>query len=139
MKKLNKKGFTLFEIVVVLAVIAALGVVVFLAYSNMKENADAPHDVKAVREMNIALAERDHWGENDDQVCDLATVTQALADAGIDIKDYKPLEEGNSFYLVFDVNGNARIILVDSTNAIVYPKEGKIHLPENAEWIPINE
>lgn len=138
MKKLNKKGFTLFEIVVVLAVMAALGVVIFLAYNSMKENADAPHDVKVVREMNIALAERDHWGENGDYVCDLATVTEALADADISIEDCKPLEAGNSFYLVFDVNGNARIILVDSTNTIVYPKEGRIHLPENAEWIPIN-
>lgn len=55
MKKSVKKGFTIVELVIVIAVIAILAAVLIPTFSSLIEKANESSDIQAVREMNIAL------------------------------------------------------------------------------------
>ena len=58
MKKLNKKGFTLVELVIVIAVIAILAAVLIPVFSSMIENANKSKDMQAARnEFELYISE----------------------------------------------------------------------------------
>ena len=56
MKKSNRKGFTIVELVIVIAVIAILAAVLIPTFSNLIKKANESSDVQAVRQMNTFLA-----------------------------------------------------------------------------------
>ena len=56
MKKQVKKGFTIVELVIVIAVIAILAAVLIPTFSSLIQKARLSADTQAVREMNVALA-----------------------------------------------------------------------------------
>ena len=56
MKKSNKKGFTIVELVIVIAVIAILAAVLIPTFSNLIKKANESSDIQAVRNMNTAAA-----------------------------------------------------------------------------------
>ena len=56
MKKSNKKGFTIVELVIVIAVIAILAAVLIPTFSSLVKKANLSSDKQAVRNMNMALA-----------------------------------------------------------------------------------
>ena len=55
MKNSNKKGFTIVELVIVIAVIAILAAVLIPTFSGLVKKANVSADIQAVRQMNTAL------------------------------------------------------------------------------------
>ncbi len=56
MKKLNKKAFTIVELVIVIAVIAILAAILIPTFTNVVENARQSNDTQVVRQLNNAVA-----------------------------------------------------------------------------------
>ena len=56
MKRTNKKGFTIVELVIVIAVIAILAAVLIPNISRLVKKANESSDIQAVRNMNTFLA-----------------------------------------------------------------------------------
>ncbi len=117
MRKTNKKGFTIVELVIVIAVIAILAAVLIPTYSSLVKKANRSADIQAVREMNTALAVNEVTkGKNVDQVYD------ALAEVGITAKDYIPLSDGHYF---FWIQGENRVVYTDDQYNILFPENYK--------------
>ena len=55
MRKTNKRGFTIVELVIVIAVIAILAAVLIPTFSNLVKKANRSADIQLVRNMNMAL------------------------------------------------------------------------------------
>ncbi len=92
MKKLNNKGFTIVELVIVVAVIAILAAVLIPTVSGLVKTAQTSADVTLVKNVNLILAtERATEGKN-------ATMQEALDDAfdgGYDVKKLTPTNSDN--------------------------------------------
>ena len=56
MRKMNKKGFTIVELVIVIAVIAILAAVLIPTFVGLVNKANQSADIQAVCQMNTALA-----------------------------------------------------------------------------------
>ena len=56
MKKMNKKGFTIVELVIVIAVIAILAAILVPVISNLINRAHVTKDTQLVRNLNTSLA-----------------------------------------------------------------------------------
>ena len=115
MKKNNKKGFTIVELVIVIAVIAILAAVLIPTFSSIIKKAQQSSDIQAVQQMNTALA-------IDGAVTptSIAGFYDALEEVGFTAKDYKPLYSDRCFYWVKSLN---TVIYYDiATNKIIYPE-----------------
>ena len=115
MKKNNKKGFTIVELVIVIAVIAILAAVLIPTFSSIIKKAKQTSDIQAVQQMNTALA-------IDGAVTptSIAGFYDALEEVGFTAKDYKPLYSDRCFYWVKSLN---TVIYYDrATNKIIYPE-----------------
>ena len=92
MKKLNNKGFTIVELVIVVAVIAILAAVLIPTVSGLIKTAQTSADVTLVKNINLILAtERSFEGKNE-------TMQDALDDAlegGYDVKKLIPTNSDN--------------------------------------------
>ena len=118
MKKSNKKGFTIVELVIVIAVIAILAAVLIPTFSSLVKKANLSSDMQAVREMNVAL-------KNDEvkngKAENITQAMQVVANAGYDVKSWSPLTAG---YQVYWYKTENRCILYNSKEAKVeYPKD----------------
>ena len=118
MKKRMKKGFTIVELVIVIAVIAILAAVLIPTFSNLIHQANVTSDQAAVRNMNLALAA----AEADGEPTTLTDVLNILSEAGMDAKDYKALAKDHKF--VWDNTIN-RVLYVTGDNQVEYPEEYK--------------
>ena len=121
MRNTNKKGFTIVELVVVVAVIAILAAVLIPTFSGVIKKAQLSADQSAVNTMNKYLAMEE---------CE--TVSDAillLAANGLDLEDYKPLSKDHYFYFV-----NGRIVLADANDNVVYPKNADT----DGQWMSLS-
>ena len=128
MKNVKKKGFTIVELVIVVAVIAILAAVLIPTFSDLVKKANMSADQVAVKNMNTVLAIEKV--DTDDLTID--KVLEALEEAGFKAENYRPLTDGTAFYWVKKVN---KIILVDEqTKEVLYPTdiEGIPEYNENA-------
>ena len=130
-KKAIKKGFTLVELVVVIAVIAILAATSVGVYFGMLESANRSADEAAVVQMNKILLLEDTLGDVDS----IFDVHEALERNGLYAEDYTALSKGHRFY--FDSN-EKKILLVNDENKVVYPEDqaGKDH--EHCQWYSLN-
>lgn len=120
MKNSKRRGFTIVELVVVIAIIAILAAILIPTFSNITKKANLSADKQAVREMNEALA---HWeAENGyGKVIDVETAMQILANAGYNTNQWMCLTAG---YEVYWYKNDNRMILYNAAKAeIVYPDE----------------
>ena len=118
MKHTNKKGFTIVELVIVIAVIAILAAVLIPTFSNLIKKANESSDIQAVREMNTFLtAEAILNGV--DSILDVYDIFEA---SGFKVENFSPLVSGNEFY--YDVELN-QILYVDAEGKVLFPKEYK--------------
>ena len=56
MKKVNKKGFTIVELVIVIAVVAILAAVLIPTFVSVVNKANVSNDTALVKNINITLA-----------------------------------------------------------------------------------
>ena len=113
MKKTNKKGFTIVELVIVIAVIAILSAVLIPTFSGIVKKARLSADQQAVRQMNTKIATYDL----DDAT--IADVKFKLAEDNIDANNYKPLTKDAEFFWTGE-----KIVMVEGNN-VIYPEDAK--------------
>ena len=116
MKKSNKKGFTIVELVIVIAVIAILAAVLIPTFSNLIKKANESKDTQLIRNLNTALA------TNVEEEKTMAEALKVAADAGYDISKINASATDNQ-------------ILWDSVNNVFcYLQNGAIkYIPENSK------
>ena len=133
MKRSTKKGFTIVELVIVIAVIAILAAVLIPTFSSLIKRANLSADMQAVRTINLALQTSEAKNGKP------ANVDQAMliiADAGYDVATYHPLTKGYEIYWVDTVN---RVILYSTTDSeVVYPDD-YVELTNDNTWHLLNE
>ena len=122
MKNIQKKsGFTIVELVIVIAVIAILAAVLIPTFAGIIQKANLSSDMQAVREMNLALAADE---ELHGRAKSLDAAMKILADAGYDANSWVCLSTG---YTVYWWSANNRLVLYNASTAEVeYPKEFNI-------------
>ena len=132
MKKSNKKGFTIVELVIVIAVIAILAAVLIPTFSNLIKRANLSADQQAIRQMNTILAANEILEGKS-----IFELYNALAEAGIDGENYEPITKDTMFF--WDVTLN-RILHVDSSMKVLAPAEyaDKTYDPANDTWISLS-
>ena len=99
-KRKNKKGFTIVELVIVIAVIAILAAVLIPTFSSLIKKANESADIQAVRQMNTSLAIH----ETTENLDNIADVIAALDKENLDLDNYKPLVKGCHFFWVKNLN-----------------------------------
>ena len=133
MKNQNKKGFTIVELVIVIAVVAILAAVLIPTFANLVKKANQSSDIQATRQMNTALAVA---GE----LADIDAVIDALAEAGFNSKKALiPVTTGYTFYWYA---GAKQIVLENEKGEVVFPegiaKETGISLEASVKYINIS-
>ena len=113
--KNTRKGFTITELVIVIAVIAILAAVLIPTFSNLIKKANMSADQQAVRQMNTILAAEGAVEKND-----IFDVFDALAEAGFSAENYKPLTANTYFFWDAELD---RILYVDAEMKVLFPKE----------------
>ena len=119
MKNSSKKGFTIVELVIVIAVIAILAAVLIPTFSGLVKKANLSADKQAVREMNSALATDE---AKNGKPADIIAALEVLAKAGYNVeKDYVALVEGYVFY--WDSSENRVILYNETGKKVEYPED----------------
>ena len=114
-KRNNKKGFTIVELVIVIAVIAILAAVLIPTFAGIIKKAQLSSDQQAVRNMNVALAAS---GDLED---DMNKVIDALSENGFNSK--KALVPVSKDFQFMYSKANDCIVLVNEKNEVVYPED----------------
>ena len=119
MKKLNKKGFTIVELVIVIAVIAILAAVLIPTFASLVGKANMSSDEVTVRNMNTALSTVVPSPST------LGAAKDALDKAGFNTKkNLVPASKGHIF-VWGEVEKAILLVKVadDNTKTIVYPEK----------------
>ena len=119
-------GFTIVELVIVIAVIAILAAVLIPTFSNIIKKANLSADKQAVREMNEALAQWEAANgypevKDVEQAQMILKVMQILANAGYNTENWTCLTQGYEVY--WYKNDNRMILYNSAEGAIEYPDE----------------
>ena len=135
MKKFNgnnkNKGFTVVELVIVIAVIAILATVLIAIFSNVIKSAHHSKDIQRVNIMNKTLAIE--FVSNGNNV-DYSAVVNALKSNRIEVPA-KPDSDGCVFYWMPSVN---KVVYYDSEkNAVDYPETYK-DATKDETWIDMS-
>ena len=90
----KKKGFTIVELVIVVAVIAILAAVLIPTFSNLVKKANESSDIQAVRNMNVYLAQ----AEATEGVNSILDVYEIFDESDYVVENYQPLYKGRYFF-----------------------------------------
>ena len=123
----SKKGFTIVELVIVIAVIAILAAVLIPTFSNLVKKANQSADIQAARQMNTVLA-----AEGAVKAPDIFGLFDALAANGMTAKDYKPLTSDHYFF--WDDIAN-RIVYTDKNYQILFPAD----FEKQGNWLSLTQ
>ena len=119
MKQIKKRGFTLVELVIVIAVIAVLAAVLIPTFVSVVENANLSNDIGIVQQANTLLTANEAIeGKN-------KTFSEARADLlenGLDIAKIKA--SANKHTLAWDCEAD-RLVLLNGENVVVSPDDYK--------------
>ena len=115
--KNSRKGFTIVELVIVIAVVAILAAVLIPTFSSLIQKANLSADKQAVREMNLALAadEKLHG-----KAPDVESAAAILARAGYNADNWVCLTKGYEVY--WHKQENRLVLYNASTAQIEYPE-----------------
>ena len=122
MKHTNKKGFTIVELVIVIAVIAILAAVLIPTFTNLIKKANESSDVQAVRQMNTILAAEDAF-KNGITINDAVA---ALKEAGFNGDKYVALVSGRYFFYDQDAKQIVYTEYKDGKYNVLFPKDATI-------------
>ncbi len=114
--KLRRKGFTIVELVIVIAVIAVLAAVLIPTFSNLIKKANESVDIQLVRNMNVILEQDEALNG---KPADVAKVKEILAQNGI----ANPTPAYSESAFAWDSEENVIVLINSNTQKGVYPKE----------------
>ena len=118
MLKLRKKGFTIVELVIVIAVISILAAVIIPTFVNLSKKANMSADQQAVRQMNVVLSGNKYET--------IEEAVNALSEAGYNALDtLTPVSAGYSFWWVEEYNS---IVLLNEKQEVVFASNSLIFL-----------
>ena len=132
MRNTNKKGFTIVELVIVVAVIAILAAVLIPTFSGIIAKANESSDIKAIRDMNTFLA----VGNATNEVDSILDVYDIFAESGFKVKNYTPLHDGRTFY--FDAQYKKVLYVDNATGKVLSPAEHKDETQGNHDWFALS-
>lgn len=136
--KRSKKGFTIVELVIVIAVIAILAAVLIPTFSSLIEKANESSDIQAVREMNIALMNEEAL--TGEKPADIGEAADIIAKAGYNVRTYHPLSKNAINYWYKPDN---RVVLYkgsEEKGEIIFPQEYRDQVVTNdGNWSLLNE
>ena len=132
MKKTNKKGFTIVELVIVIAVVAILAAVLIPTFVSVTRKANESNDVQAARNMNTFLAA----AKVTDGVDSILDVYDIFEDSGYSVENYKPLYSGRHYY--YDKQYNQIVYVNEADNTIIYPAEHKGETRGDHDWFSLS-
>ncbi len=129
----SKKGFTIIELVIVIAVIAVLAAVLIPTFASIIKKANRSADEQAVRQMNTALAAESVDGKPES----LEALVDLLDEAGFNSqKSLIPVSKGYAFYWHA---GHNVIVLADVENKVVlYPTDNQTLVDSFADDLNAN-
>ena len=130
MKRSTKKGFTIVELVIVIAIIAILAAVLIPTFASLIQKANTSADIQAVREMNTFLAINEV-----EEPKTINEVFKALENGGMTVKDYHPLVSGRFFFWDSKLN---RVLYTDDQYKVIYPEEYKDVNSEKNGWLSLS-
>jgi len=108
-KNLRKKGFTIVELVIVIAVIAILAAILIPTFSGIIKKANIASDTAMAKNMNTALVMADSEGNVPE---DMGDVLFTLFEAGYVLENLNPTTNG--YYFVWDEGSNQILFLTDA-------------------------
>ena len=115
MRNLKKKGFTIVELVIVIAVIAVLAAVLIPTFINLTKKANISADEQAVAQMNKILKIEEASGNKPTSAMEVLNILTA--------NGYnKSLDPYYSEYTLAWLSETNSVVLVKN-NAVVYPKD----------------
>lgn len=132
MKNSKKRGFTIVELVIVIAVIAILAGVLIPTFVSIINKANESNDIQAVRNMNTFLAS----AKVTDEVNSILDVYDLFDESGFSVENYKPLYKDRYYY--YDKQYN-QILYVDANNTVLFPAEhqGKTYASLGHDWMSL--
>ena len=133
MKNSKKRGFTIVELVIVIAVIAILAGVLIPTFVSVINKANESNDIQAVRNMNTFLASAKVTGE----VNSILDVYDLFDESGYSVENYKPLYKNRSYYYDKEYN---QILYVDANKTVLFPTEhqGKTYASLGHNWMSLS-
>ena len=118
MKRNDKRGFTIVELVVVIAVVAILAAVLIPTFASVIRKANVSNDVALVRNLNEGLKIEEVGGKKNDTMTDALNVAK---DYGFEVEKLTPRSSGE---ILWD-SVNNRFVLLDENGDAVYKDESK--------------
>ena len=131
MKASKKRGFTIVELIIVIAVIAILAAVLIPTFSNLISRANESVDIQAARNMNTFLATAKYT----DGVNSILDVYDVFENSGFKVENYSPLYKGRHYY--YDIGYN-KILYVDDNGKVLYPEEHKDMTKDGRNWCSLS-
>ena len=130
MKKTNKKGFTIVELVIVIAVIAILAAVLIPNISRLVKKANQSADIQLVRNMNTAL-QIDGAGTKTYNT--MHEALEAVKEAGYDVETIAKTAADN--VILWDSVNQCDALLVDGKGEpVYYPETDKEKAEDYQLW-----
>ena len=132
MKKTNKKGFTIVELVIVIAVVAILAAVLIPTFVSVTKKANQSADIQACRQMNTYLAVNEVTADKD-----IVEVYKALEEGGMTAKNYKPLSSNTYYFWDSKLN---RVLYTNENYEVTFPEEYKNvkHSDADHQWYSLS-
>ena len=132
MRKPNKKGFTIVELVIVIAVVAILAAVLIPTFVSVTKKANQSADIQACRQMNTYLAVNEVTADKD-----IVEVYKALEEGGMTAKNYKPLSSNTYYFWDSKLN---RVLYTNENYEVTFPEEYKNvkHTDADHQWYSLN-
>ena len=133
MKRSNKKGFTIVELVIVIAIIAILAAVLIPTFASLIQKANESNDIQAAKNMNTFLAAANVTGD----VKSILDVYDIFEESGYAVENYTPLYKDR--YYFYDKEYN-QILYVDGDGNVLYPTEhkGATYASLNHNWMSLS-
>ena len=131
MRKSNKKGFTVVELVIVIAIIAILAAVLIPTFASLIQKANESNDIQAAKNMNTFLAAANVTGD----VKSILDVYDIFEESGFAVENYTPLYKDR--YYFYDKEYN-QILYVDGDGKVLYPTEHKGETNTKSNWMSLS-
>ena len=132
MKNSNKKGFTIVELVIVIAVIAILAAVLIPTFSGIVRRAQISADVQLCKNLNTVLSNAKAEGRIPGSMYD---VLYLINEAGYILENLNPTSQG--FYYAWDQKENSIIYIQDDLKTVRFPED--YNLTQSDCWVTVGD